>query len=96
MSGLKPYFGSDMLEEYALLIFAENRQKAKVLLHNNMVHDDYEYIDLRVKRADDDYMLLAESEAPHVLDSFPWDEEFEQDGGEPSWGEYLKKVKEKS
>lgn len=89
---LNPYFGSDMLSEYALLIFAHNRQEAKVLLNQNMPHSDYEYTDLRVRRANKDYMLIAESEEPHVIDSFPWHEEFEQDGGEPSWDQYLKKV----
>lgn len=91
---LHPYFGSDMLDEYALLIFAPNRQQAKVLLNQNMPHSEYEYTDLRVRRAKDDYMLLAESDKPHVRDSFPWPEEFEQDGGEPSWNQYLQKVKE--
>ena len=79
---LKAFFGSDMPGEYALLIFATNRQEAKVLLNQNMVHCDYEYTDLRVWRAKDEFMLLATEEVPHVIDGY--------DSGEPTWTDHLK------
>ena len=75
----KPYWGCDTYYEYGMiLVFAKNKQEAKMLTYKHFPSLEIEYINVRVRRAEDKWMALYDGS--DYIDSYEGDYE--------TWDEY--------
>lgn len=76
-SGLKPYHFSFRAAEWSFLVFANNRQEAKVIgwRENPLMECEADYVDARVRRAKPEYRVFAQKNVPHAVDSYDSDVE---------------------
>lgn len=83
---LKPYFcyDYDPHESGCVLVFDYDIRSAKPRGYNGFPYRPERYIDFRCYRAKDEYMFFAESDKPHVVDSYEGDYE--------TWDEALKEL----
>lgn len=85
---MRPYFVSHghPADSGTILVFAESRGKARRLGTDKWPGIGACFTEMRVRRADDEYMALAESDDPHVVDS--------HGPGILTWGEALEHKRE--
>lgn len=79
---LKPWWGANGDYHYGMiLVFAKSRREAKLLTHKHFPCE-MDYIDVRVRRAEDKWMLFYDKFMPY-MDSYP--------GDYKTWDEYWNK-----
>jgi hypothetical protein len=78
---LRPYFFflNDPRDSGMSLVFAPDRREAKRIGFREWPGWEREWIDARVRRADDRYRVFAASTAPHCVDAYDGDYETWED-----------------
>lgn len=75
LDGLNVYHVGDASYEWSMLVFAPTRQKAKILAWENwpLIKGESSYLDIRAWKAGREFMVFAESDKPHVVESYEGD-----------------------
>lgn len=87
---LKPYFVKEKGTQWSVLSFHYTAHDAKVNAARQWLCR-FEYIDLRVRKADSDYMIFNMHDFPHVIES--WSGRVPHTGEHPSWSDALTAIK---